>query len=201
MNQISANLSQENILLDVQASSKKRAFEQVAQIFEDQYGIARAAVFDSLFARERLGSTALGHGVAIPHGRIPKLEDTHIAVLRLETPIAFDAPDGENVRLLVCLLVPESATQEHLDLLALIAKKLSNEETRRKLFNVETTEEVLSILSESENEPNNGLDSEVDLKAEVEAEADAQVEAEAQVKAEAKADPNSNLEDNKNTDA
>lgn len=199
MNQISANLSQENILLDVQASSKKRAFEQVAQIFEDQYGIARATVFDSLFARERLGSTALGHGVAIPHGRIPKLEDTHIAVLRLVTPIAFDAPDGENVRLLVCLLVPESATQEHLDLLALIAKKLSNEETRRKLFNVETTEEVLSILSESENEPNNGLDSEVDLKAEVEAEADAQVDA--QVKAEAKADPNSNLEDNKNTDA
>lgn len=146
-----------------------------------------------------MGSTALGHGVAIPHGRIPKLEDTHIAVLRLVTPIAFDAPDGENVRLLVCLLVPESATQEHLDLLALIAKKLSNEETRRKLFNVETTEEVLSILSESENEPNNGLDSEVDLKAEVEAEADAQVDA--QVKAEAKADPNSNLEDNKNTDA
>ncbi len=201
MNQISANLSQENILLDVQASSKKRAFEQVAQIFEDQYGIARATVFDSLFARERLGSTALGHGVAIPHGRIPKLEDTHIAVLRLETPIAFDAPDGENVRLLVCLLVPESATQEHLDLLALIAKKLSNEETRRKLFNVETTEEVLSILSESENEPNYGLDSEVDLKAEVEAEADAQVEAEAQVKAETKADSNSNLEDNNNTDA
>lgn len=182
MNQISANLSQENILLDVQASSKKRAFEQVAQLFEDQYGIARATVFDSLFARERLGSTALGHGVAIPHGRIPKLEDTHIAVLRLETPIAFDAPDGENVRLLVCLLVPESATQEHLDLLALIAKKLSNEETRRKLFNVETTEEVLSILSESENNPSNGVDSEVDLQAKVDAKAEA--------------NPNSNLEDN-----
>lgn len=80
------------------------------------------------------------------------------------------------------MLVPESATQEHLDLLALIAKKLSNEETRRKLFNVETTEEVLSILSESENNPSNGVDSEVDLQAKVDAKAEA--------------NPNSNLEDN-----
>ncbi|WGQ29823.1 PTS IIA-like nitrogen regulatory protein PtsN [Taylorella equigenitalis] len=152
MNQIKANLSVENILLNVQASSKKRAFEQVAQIFEDQYGIARATVFDSLFARERLGSTALGHGVAIPHGRIPKLEETHIAVLRLETPIAFDAPDSENVRLLFCLLVPESATQEHLDLLATIAKKLSNEETRKNLFSVESPEEIYNILTQDESD-------------------------------------------------
>lgn len=147
MNQLSSILSLDNILLDVNATSKKRAFEQVALLFENNQGIARSTVFDGLFSRERLGSTALGHGVAIPHGRIPKLEHAHAAFLRLSTPIPFDAPDGQNVQLLVCLLVPESATQQHLDLLAAIAHKLSDNETRQKLLSETDSQTIYSLLT------------------------------------------------------
>lgn len=147
MNQLSSILSLDNILLDVNATSKKRAFEHVALLFENNQGIARSTVFDGLFSRERLGSTALGHGVAIPHGRIPKLEQAHAAFLRLSTPIPFDAPDGHNVQLLVCLLVPESATQQHLDLLAAIAHKLSDNDIRQKLLSETNPQAIHSLLT------------------------------------------------------
>ncbi|NEN74892.1 PTS transporter subunit EIIA [Pelistega sp. NLN82] len=147
MNQLSSILSLQNILLDITATSKKRAFEQVALLFENNEGIARSTVFDGLFSRERLGSTALGHGVAIPHGRIPKLEKPHAAFVRLSTPIPFDAPDGKNVQLLVCLLVPESATQQHLDLLAAIAQKLSDDTIYQQLLTETDPQTILNLLS------------------------------------------------------
>jgi nitrogen PTS system EIIA component len=75
-------------------------------VFENQHAIARATVTDNLFARERLGSTGLGHGVAIPHGRIKGLKNPLAAVLRVQQPIPFDAPDDEAVGLLIFLLVP-----------------------------------------------------------------------------------------------
>src|SRR3954449_4848521 len=112
MSLVAKLLSPSHVLLDLQASSKKRLFEQAGLLFENQDGLGRSKVFDSLFARERLGSTALGEGVAIPHGRIKGLKDTVAAVVRLAEPIAFDSPDGEPVRLLVFLLVPEHATEE-----------------------------------------------------------------------------------------
>ena len=96
-----------NIVLDLDAGSKKRVFEQAGLIFENHHGIARATVFDSLFAREKLGSTGLGQGVAIPHGRIKGLKDARGALLRLQTPVQFDSPDGKPVSLLFVLLVPE----------------------------------------------------------------------------------------------
>ncbi|ETD69899.1 PTS cellobiose transporter subunit IIBC [Pelistega indica] len=148
MTQLSKILSLENILLDVNATSKKRAFEQVALLFENNVGISRATVFDGLFSRERLGSTALGHGVAIPHGRIPKLDNAHAAFVRLSTPIPFDAPDGQNVQVLVCLLVPESATQQHLDLLAAIAQKLSDDEIRQKLLTETDPQLIYNLLTQ-----------------------------------------------------
>ena len=148
MNQLSSILQLDDILLDVDITSKKRAFEQVALHFENTRGIARATVFDGLFSRERLGSTALGHGVAIPHGRIPKLDQAYAAFMRLANPIAFDAPDGKSVQLLVCLLVPEHATQEHLDLLAAIAQKLSDEQVRAKLLSTSDTDVIHQLLTQ-----------------------------------------------------
>src|SRR5215468_5888644 len=112
MNLISRLLPPSNVLLDLPASSKKRAFEQAGLLFENNNGIARATVFDSLFARERLGSTGLGQGVAIPHGRIKGLKEAVAAFVRLAEPVPFDAPDGRPVRLLFFLLVPEQATQQ-----------------------------------------------------------------------------------------
>ncbi|MDH4095778.1 MAG: PTS sugar transporter subunit IIA, partial [Betaproteobacteria bacterium] len=86
-----------NVLLDLQVSSKKRLFEQVGLLFENNHGIGRSLVFDSLFARERLGSTGLGQGVAIPHGRIKGLKDALGAFVRLAQPVPFDAPDAKPV--------------------------------------------------------------------------------------------------------
>jgi PTS system nitrogen regulatory IIA component len=133
MNRLAAILPVVNVLVDVDASSKKRVFEQAGLLFENQHSIARATVTDNLFARERLGSTGLGHGVAIPHGRIKGLKNPLAAVLRLRQPIAFDAPDEEPVGLLIFLLVPEAATQRHLEILSEIAEMLSNRELRERL--------------------------------------------------------------------
>src|SRR3970282_2297841 len=95
-----------NVLLDLQVSSKKRLFEQVGLVFENHNGIARSLVFDSLFSRERLGSTGLGQGVAIPHGRIKGLKDALGAFVRLAQPVAFDSPAAKPVNLVFLLLVP-----------------------------------------------------------------------------------------------
>src|SRR6188472_2280724 len=107
MNRLAAILPAANVLVDVDATSKKRAFEHAGLVFENQHAIARATVTDNLFARERLGSTGLGHGVAIPHGRIKGLKSPLAAVLRVRQPIAFESPDGQPVNLLIFLLVPE----------------------------------------------------------------------------------------------
>ena len=126
MNHLARLLPVSNVLLDFPASSKKRAFEQAGLIFENHQGLARAKVFDSLFARERLGSTGLGQGVAIPHGRIKGLKEAAAAFVRVAEPIPFDAPDGQPVALMVFLLVPEQATQQHLDILSELAQMLSD---------------------------------------------------------------------------
>jgi PTS system nitrogen regulatory IIA component len=133
MNRLAAILPASNVLVDVEASSKKRVFEQAGLLFENQNQIARSTVTDNLFARERLGSTGLGHGVAIPHGRIKGLKQPLAAVLRLSQPIAFDAPDDEPVSLLIFLLVPEAATQRHLEILSEIAELLSDRPLREQL--------------------------------------------------------------------
>lgn len=134
MTLISRLLPVRNVLLDLQASSKKRVFEQAGLLFENNQGIARAKVFDSLIARERLGSTGLGHGVAIPHGRIKGLKEAVAAVVRLAEAVPFDAPDGHPVRLLIVLLVPEQATQQHLEVLSEFAQLLSDRPLREQLF-------------------------------------------------------------------
>ncbi len=134
MNRLAAILPATNVLVDVDAASKKRAFEHAGLVFENQHAIARAVVTDNLFARERLGSTGLGHGVAIPHGRIKGLKQPLAAVLRVQQPMAFDAPDDEPVGLMIVLLVPEAATQRHLEILSEIAEMLSDRTLREALM-------------------------------------------------------------------
>ncbi|MBT9475864.1 PTS sugar transporter subunit IIA [Polaromonas sp.] len=133
MNRLSQILPLSQVLVRVEASSKKRAFEEAGLLFENQHGMNRALITDSLFARERLGSTGLGHGVAIPHGRIKGLKAPMAAVFLLETPIGFDAPDEQAVALLIFLLVPEAATQKHLEILSEIAELLSDSALREQL--------------------------------------------------------------------
>ena len=133
MNRLAAILPAGNVLVNVEATSKKRAFEHAGLLFENLHSIARGTITDNLFARERLGSTGLGHGVAIPHGRIKGLKSPLAAVLRLQAPILFDAPDDEPVNLLIFLLVPEAATQRHLEILSEIAEMLSDRALREQL--------------------------------------------------------------------
>lgn len=133
MNLIAKLLSPANILVDLDLSSKKRVFEQAGLMFENNQGIARSVVFDSLLARERLGSTGLGQGIAIPHGRIKGLKEAVGGFLRLANPVPFDSPDGKAVNLLFVLLVPEQATEHHLQLLSELAQMFSEREFREQL--------------------------------------------------------------------
>src|SRR5213075_775449 len=126
-------LSPSHVLVDLQASSKKRLFEQAGLLFENHDGIARSQVFDSLFTRERLGSTGLGQGVAIPHGRIKGLKEALGAFIRLGQPVPFDAPDGNSVSLVFVLLVPEKATEKHLQILSELAQMFSDKALREAM--------------------------------------------------------------------
>jgi PTS system nitrogen regulatory IIA component len=122
-----------NVVVDLEASSKKRVFEQAGLLFENNQGISRSDVFDSLFLRERLGSTGLGQGIAIPHGRIKGLQEAAGAFFRLSTPVQFDAPDGRPVDMLFVLLVPEQANEQHLQLLSELAQRFSDSDFRERI--------------------------------------------------------------------
>ena len=148
MNRLASILPPAQVLVHVDATSKKRAFEEAGLLFERLHGLSRALVTDSLFSRERLGSTGLGHGVAIPHGRIKGLKAPMAAVFLLETAIGFDAPDDAAVRLLIFLLVPEAATQKHLEILSEIAELLSDAELREKMNNCGASAELHGLISQ-----------------------------------------------------
>jgi PTS system nitrogen regulatory IIA component len=133
MSLISKILTPECVLLDSESASKKRVFERVGLLFENTQQIARSQVFDSLFAREKLGSTGLGQGVAIPHGRVKGLREAAAAFVKMQNPIPFDAPDGLPVSFIFVLLVPERATDIHLQLLGELAQMFSDPAFREKL--------------------------------------------------------------------
>ncbi len=148
MNRLAKFLPLENVLVGLSVTSKKRVFEQAGLIFENQNGIARSTVTDNLFARERLGSTGLGEGVAIPHGRIKGLKHPLAAFVRLDAPIPFESPDGQPVSLLIFLLVPEQSTQQHLEILSEIAQLLSDRDTREHLQTEENRETLHRLLTQ-----------------------------------------------------
>ena len=147
MNRLASILPAAQVVVNVDVTSKKRAFEEVGLLFEDLHGLSRAVITDSLFARERLGSTSLGHGVASPHGRIKGLKAPMAALFQLAHPIGFDAPDDTPVGLLIFLLVPEAATQKHLEILSEIAEMLSNGELRDKLMTTHDAAELHQLVA------------------------------------------------------
>lgn len=132
-NLIAGLVPDSNVLVDCDLGSKKRVFERIGLLVENHHGIGRSTVFDSLFARERLGSTGLGQGVAIPHGRIKGLREAIGVFIRMRAPIPFDAPDGAPVGLIFALLVPERATDLHLEILAQLAELFGDRDLRQRL--------------------------------------------------------------------
>jgi PTS system nitrogen regulatory IIA component len=147
MNRISQLLPLSHILLNLEAGSKKRVFERAGLLFETTDGISQFLVFESLFAREKLGSTGLGQGIAIPHGRIKGLKQATGAYLRLAEPIGFDAPDGRPVYQIFVLLVPEQATEEHLQILSELATRFADRQFRERLAAAPDAESVLALFT------------------------------------------------------
>lgn len=147
MNQIVKLLPPTNIVLGLEASSKKRVFEHAGLLFENHQGIARSMVYDALFAREKLGSTGLGQGIAIPHGRIKGLKEAVGGFLRLADPVQFDSPDGKPVSLLFVLLVPEAATERHLQILSELAQMFSDRGFRERLAAAQDPAEIHSLFT------------------------------------------------------
>ncbi len=133
MTNIAKILPRSNVVLDLQASSKRDVFEQVSELLEKNCSIARSIVLENLLAREALGSTGLGRGVAVPHGRIKGLKAAMTAFVRLKEPVPFDSPDGTPVSLLIFVLIPDNVTQQHLEILSEIAEMFSNETFRTAL--------------------------------------------------------------------
>jgi PTS system nitrogen regulatory IIA component len=150
MSLISRLLPSANITLDLDVTSKKRVFEHVGLLFENALGIGRGHVFDALFARERLGSTGLGHGIAIPHGRIKGLREAAGAFVRIRNPIPFEAPDGNPVNLIFVLLVPEKANDLHLQILSELAQMFSDKEMRTQLAALPDAAAIQQMISKWE---------------------------------------------------
>ena len=142
-------LATDRIAINVVVSSKKTLLEKAAELLAvaDHGGHARDT-FDSLCQRERLGSTGLGHGVAIPHGRVQGQGSVAGALIRLATPIEFDAPDDSRVDLFFALAVPAECTDVHLRLLASVAERFGNDDCRRRLRGAGSVEDIMKIISD-----------------------------------------------------
>ena len=146
--QVSELLELERISCNVHAASKKRVLEQLSELLAgNQTELTQTQVFDSLLSRERLGSTGLGHGVAIPHGRVKDSDKTLIALLKLDHGIDYDAVDNQPVDLLFALLVPEHSTDEHLQLLSQLAEMLSNQELVKQLRAATNSRSLLNAIT------------------------------------------------------
>jgi PTS system nitrogen regulatory IIA component len=147
--QLTDLLVPERVSCDNQASSKKRVLETLSEmIAQGQETLDKNEVFDSLLSRERLGSTGLGHGVAIPHGRLKESDKTIGAFIKLEEGIDYDAMDQQPVDLLFALLVPEHSTEEHLQLLAKLAEMFSDADVVKRLRKAHSSTALLDIVEE-----------------------------------------------------
>jgi PTS system nitrogen regulatory IIA component len=153
MNLISPLLTASHVALEVQAPDKKALFEHAGTLLESAAGLARQQIIDSLITRERMGSTGLGQGIAIPHGRVKGLREAIGAFIRLASPLAFDAPDELPVSLVFVLLVPERATDLHLQILSNLAEMFSDRDLRAQLASATDASAVQHLISSWQAQP------------------------------------------------
>ena len=142
-------LTLNRIAIDVDITSKKRILEALSEIFSPDEK-QQNSIFEKLLERERLGSTGLGHGIALPHARVEGLTLPMAAFFRLRESVDFDSPDGDKVNMVLALLVPQEATEEHLQLLASIASLFNQDSIRKELNEASSNEELHQLLTESE---------------------------------------------------
>lgn len=144
-------LPPDHILLDLDCGSKKRVFEQIALLFENNVGVARRNVFESLIARERLGSTVIGKGTAIPHGRMENLRNPVAAFVRLRQPVVFESMDHNPVKNLFVILSPESPTPAHLRACAMFTRMLGDEGLMGELEQSKDSKAAFGLIEEWES--------------------------------------------------
>ncbi len=149
--QLTDLLSEDRIAFDVDAHSKKRALEVLSQLLsQDQQYTTADDIVDSLLSRERLGSTGIGFGVAIPHGRVKNTQQASAAFIQLADGIDFDAIDNAPVDLLFALLVPEESTDEHLEILSKLATLFSEQSFRDSIRNSKSVDKIYSLFREQQ---------------------------------------------------
>jgi PTS system nitrogen regulatory IIA component len=136
------------IVCNLRVSSKKQALQELAKRAAELTGQPERAIFDVLIERERLGTTGVGNGIAIPHGKLPGLDRLYVLFAQLETPIDFDAIDEQPVDLICMLLAPEGAGADHLKALARVSRVLRDRLTCEKLRGTDSADGIYAIISE-----------------------------------------------------
>lgn len=145
--QLASFVDPDLVLFQLRSGSKKSLFEQVAKAISDKHtDLKEQAIFEGLFARERLGSTGIGEGIAVPHCRIVDAESDYCALVTLENGIAFDAPDGQPVDTLVFLVVSGEACQQHLDRLAAVSRYFSDAQNRAAIHQASDADGLRKLI-------------------------------------------------------
>jgi len=147
---ISALLSPQRIFLDTEISSKKKLLELIANIVADQTRLAESVIFSNLLNRERLGSTGLGNGIAVPHARVENLDKTIGCLFRLTEPVNFESPDNQPVDLVFTIIIPQEATEEHLVILSSLARIFSQTDVCEAIRSATSKDEIAQIIKSAE---------------------------------------------------
>lgn len=143
-----ASLERLSVSLSDPAHSKKKAFETLSKLLEKESGVSSRIIFEQLLEREKIGSTGLGRGVALPHCRIAEIDQPWMCLLRTRVGIDYDAPDDLPVSLFFALLIPEKNNDEYLQLVAKLARKLDRQECISRLGKASDADQVIKILED-----------------------------------------------------
>ena len=146
--QLSDLIAPDAVLCDVRANSKKQFLQAIAEHAAPGVGVGARTIFDTLSQRERLGSTGIGNGVAIPHGKLSDISDLHAYFIRLAKPLAFEAMDDEPVDLAFLLLAPEGAGADHLKALARVARVMREPQMLDHLRAAPDADAIHALLSQ-----------------------------------------------------
>jgi len=149
---ISSLLATNRIFTHTEISSKKRLLEFISEQAAKDLSLVQNKIYHKLLERERLGSTGLGKGIAVPHARLDHISDAHAYFFNLQQPINYDAIDKQKVDLIFVLFIPEESTEEHLQILASLAKIFSQKPVTDKIRNSQSADDIIQIIIQAETE-------------------------------------------------
>lgn len=144
---IKIKLEDSHISINDESKTKKSILEKISDILSKPSGIKSSVIFNKLYEREKLGSTSIGKGVAIPHARIKDIEYPFVSIIILDEPVDFDNIDDLDVNIVVSIIVPEDNFDDHLELLSQLSEKLDNPEIRKALRKSRNSKQIISNLS------------------------------------------------------